>query len=678
MKLTYAEILTELRRLRDERKPLESRVTEIQKRENKLLEAAAAYPEAKQQVLANATGYSGAIITRRTGGLKAARAAAAAARRAGVIGSDEATADSSRTATPAATPRKRMTAMERAAAEAWTRPATPRVHAPTLEESDDAPKLTDAAVGVLDLASRRKWSKAEPRRTAIARADGTVCFHGQTRTLDVGDGSVAAWLRVLPENCQRVYFVGPRPWETWATATKKGDAMEWFAATPEGWKIDGRGHYTERPETPTGRWRQEGTGRRIEFKHMREWTGSDVDVEPSVVWKALVQYVQGITRNFNPRGTEMLALMGSPSQMGADLWRRSIPNNAEYPVMSDELRELIRATSGQGRNELFTPPVVPAKLPALYHYDATFAYSSLVWGLPVGAPTRITAQAWERMDAVTQDRTVKGRGWWDVTVTVPHDWDHVGILGLPHSWTPGDTERQWEYPSQPGRTFRTWCSGDELVIARRMGWHITVNDGVTWAEGKPLTKWRDALIELWGQYGAMAQTTPQEDYRQAAELTRKMLRQTVLNTIGTFHGGGPKRSGIVDADSATSLPASARVQPTEDGTGLAWSSGAVAGAASDTSHPEWSALIYGRMRARLLLFPKAGTGVLTGYAEGRPLVRRDEVVSFRTDAVYVTRDLGWTNPHGEPGLFRLKGAHPTPVAAPLNLGDLMALKDGAE
>ncbi|BFO23189.1 hypothetical protein SHKM778_95770 (plasmid) [Streptomyces sp. KM77-8] len=94
---------------------------------------------------------------------------------------------------------------------------------------------------------------------------------------------------------------------------------------------------------------------------------------------------QALRRHWNDA-----VLMGSPSQTGRDLWTRTIPTRGQhaegFPVLSEELRSLLHATAGQGRNELIIPPRVPQQLPGLFEYDRTFAYAKHTWKSPVGTP----------------------------------------------------------------------------------------------------------------------------------------------------------------------------------------------------------------------------------------------------------------------------------------------------
>ena len=90
----------------------------------------------------------------------------------------------------------------------------------------------------------------------------------------------------------------------------------------------------------------------------------------------------------------------------------------------------------------------------------------------------------------------------------------------------------------------------------------------------------------------------------------------------------------------------------------------------DFDRPEWSAQVWARTRARLLLHRDYDTGQFVG-ALTLPL---EELASFRLDALFLTRDPGWPD-SGRPGTFRVKGRiADAAVPWPQSEDDLAALK----
>ena len=80
------------------------------------------------------------------------------------------------------------------------------------------------------------------------------------------------------------------------------------------------------------------------------------------------------------------------------------------------------------------------------------------------------------------------------------------------------------------------------------------------------------------------------------------------------------------------------------------------------SHPEWSAQVWGRARARVLWAP---TAVAHTYA-GALTIPAAQLVSIYGDAVMTTREPEWAAPRfddGKPGRLRVKGHLPDLDAA---------------
>jgi hypothetical protein len=635
---TYADVLSELRIIRQQLKDRDK----LEKRRDKLVGEAQTFPEARGGVIATAAGISAARVSQ-IAPKKEWKSGIAAAQSAGVLGEKTPRV---RKSPPAKNPVADAiaAAVGKTPAPAPAEPAIPGDWA----AAGVLPGITDeSVVRVSASVSKRLWHPQAGRVTAVAHSDGRMAYRGKGYKVNPGGGSAAEWLAVLPADVERLILVGPRPWHTSGAATMTSDVRRWLAAPTPGWEPDrrgGRAHLVHE-WNPSARYRQ--GERRVEIRHAAEWIGEDADGDcsPLDVFHAFGLLRKGLRDRWGT-GVELLA---TPAQTGKDLWSRTIPKDREYPVMSYELRQLISATSGQGRAELRTPPAVPETIPALHVYDGTFMYAGLLWGMPVGEPMRVAGPAFEAADDKTRETWLRGRSRWHVKVTVPAEWWHVGILPAPVAGS-----RDWEYPAEPGRTFTTWAGGPEVWLARKHGWHVEVLDGIRWAEGKPLDLWKERLLDLWQAYGAMdALAAP--DYQRSARMARKMVRALVLHTIGSFNSRGRKSGDVVPVDQAESIPAGAKVYASEDGTALEWSTDSYGSVDPQYAHPEWAAEIWSRARTRLLEGP-GGTGVLSGLLSGKPLLDPSEVVAFRTDAVYLTRQVPWSNEDDVPGRFRRKGS----------------------
>ncbi|WP_164990889.1 hypothetical protein [Streptomyces sp. GZWMJZ-114] len=628
---SFAELMTALRSARRSHATAKERMEAAAARRDELLKAAGGYPEATGAALAQAAGVSIPYVSK-IAPLRAQKTAVREARRAGVLGSDTVAASVAAVlGAPPADARQEETPEIPGAREYVAELAAPRV----LPGIGETPVTVERGA-----ATKRKWTPSARRETLVLHTDGRAFARGRAFRLDVGRCTPAELLTALPAPVERVILVGPRPWhEDTADATATDGVRQWLTTpAPDGWSAGS--HYVHHAN-PVGRW-QHGK-RRLEVMHLGSWVpgaGEDGPTsDPRTVDGAFAHLLTGVRARWQESSLELL---GSPSAMGMDLWKRSIPKGVEYPLMAPELRELIRTTSGQGRFEL-RPIGRGGKIPGLFYYDCVFAYSALTWGLGVGEPTAFSARTFAGGDA---EKLLRGRGRWHVRATVPADWAHVGIL-------PASGASGWEYPSEPGRSFTTWATGSEVWVARQHGWHIDVLEGFTWQEGKPLNTWKDRLLDMWKAY---------EGGDESMALARKMIRSMVLFTIGSFHSRGAARGGITTDEDA--IPYHAERVSERDGA-YTWTS--TREVSSDTAHPEWSSEIYGRMRARLLSGP-GGTGALALPASS--------VLAFRSDAIMTTADAGWDDPL--PGRFRLKGRLSGPLSAPTTEGDLLALRDAAE
>lgn len=412
--------------------------------------------------------------------------------------------------------------------------------------------------------------------------------------------------------------------------TKAGDAGE----LPEGWRGDG--HYL-RPPAPIFRFRHDD-GRRLTVLRAAAWWGEGdyTADDAALAWGRLSELVAG---NFD-EGRVLL----TPATTGRYLLLRSITFGRSWPTLDDELQELIRSTSGQGRIQHFDHGAGD-ELVDLVAYDARLAYAACATELGAGAPVR------DRVD----DYAGQQRGRYLVDVTVPRDWSracscgapgHPGIGLLPNASNTG----AWEYPANPGATFATWCDGAELRVALDHGWRVTI---------------RERLLFPWPPYPALTRRSGQPTKRGPLDvwaprlaalraaaaagdpMVASALRAIVLTGIGAMHGRGHRTTHVVGIDDAGELPADVDdVERVDDW--LVYTEGERDAAKwAAMSHPEWSAAIWGRARARLLDAPGAER-VRTGALH----VPASTVLAFRTDAIWlVGHDPEWRD-DGRVGRYR--------------------------
>lgn len=483
--------------------------------------------------------------------------------------------------------------------------------------------------------------------------------HGHIPWREGSSAELLAGLTLDPlTTVDRVYFVGShRPGVTPERTRVHGSAADaartWFLADVEAWVP--AGHYLADDVALIGRWRGTGRwdGRQVEVQRAHVWFGEGVYSarDAALAWAVLRRAVAEEI----PGGV----LLSSPATTGRDLWRRVIPKNKEFPVLSAELRELIQSTSGQGRRELCAPPTPRLRVPLITQYDMRLAYAALAWGMPVGAPTMMTGRDFAALADEDQGKTLMRRGRWLVRATVPGGWDHVGILPTPNR------DGTWAWPSRPGTTFTSWCSADELSLARLHGWRCDVIEGFHFTEGKPLNTWKDKIVNI---YAAERPDLPPA----VVKLVSSAARMMILATVGAFASRSHVITRSVPATPDAVLPDDAPIR--EAGGMYIWEERAERSEWMErTSHPEWSAQIWGRCRARLLNAPTGTPGVYAGALHVKP----GTVIGMRTDGITLAGDPGWPD-DGAPGRYRLKGRMRGSLEWPASDAELSTVKRYAE
>lgn len=570
-------------------------------------------------------------------------------------------------------------------------PATAAVPAPPIdpaatEQPRELPSIPAGEAGdrwaavTANLASKHPNFTQQSRQMAfLDTATGVLVHRDQQVRVDLGTGSageiLTAVYAMVPASVERIYITGGDPWHRDADRFPflRDAVAAWLNAPVDGgWTVEssrGRdrmaGHLVHH-RNPVGRW-QRGD-QHTEIRSAGEWFDTN-GADPGVVRDAFVLLWKQLHRHWPD-----VVLMGSPSQTGRDLWSRTIPTKAGsrwaegYPVMSEEIRGLLHATAGQGRTELVTPPRVPAELPGLAELDRTFAYAKHTWASGVGAPRRITAVTFAAMSEKEQTNALFAPSHWQIRVTVPASWNHVGILPAPAA---GD--RAWYYPAEPGQTFTTWAGGAEVNLALRnpvAPWRIEILDGLLWESGTPLRDWSTKLKEAWSGLQALADIHADERQRTAAHLASRAVRSILLYGIGGFAQRPRITTASVPVGREADIPAGAQIIGS-DGQNITWQRSN--GFSRDPyAHPEWAAGVWSGARAALLSTRMREDGVSVGALH----LPAGSVVAFRTDAIYTSATeaaVSWPY-HGQPGDYLLKGRLRGPVAAPTTEDDLMALQ----
>ncbi|CAL9326253.1 hypothetical protein SUDANB135_07042 (plasmid) [Streptomyces sp. SudanB135_2055] len=683
---SYNAALAELRAVRDKIKKSRAELAKLETDRNQRITRLAAYSKAKAERLAPAAGMSVADIVALAPELAPDNLAAPGQASEPATPPEAAAAETD--ARPAGPPQATAPAID----EAQRTPPTPR---PSAEPADDPakpptdtpralPSLPTGEAGDAWFTHTSSLASTRPNFTQQARSTvfldtttGDLVHRQRTHHLDLAGRTAAdiltAVFHAVPDGVERIYITAGDPWHRDADRYPylRDAVTAWLNAPTPGWRTDtGRGrdrmagHFVH-ARNPVGRYQRDDGKAHVEIRSVGEWFDLDDHDTPATVRDAFVLLWQALRRHWSDA-----VLMGSPSQTGRDLWTRTIPIRGQhadgFPVLSEELRGLLHATAGQGRNELITPPRVPEQLPALVEYDRTFAYAKHTWKSPVGTPRRITAATFASWSEKEQIRALYGCGHWHVRVTVPDGWNHVGLLPAP---APGD--RAWHYPAQPGTTFTTWAGGPELHTALTnplQPWKIEILDGILWDDGKPLDDWAKKLKETWTNLTAQAQFHGDPQQARAAHLASRAVRAILLYGIGSFAQRPRMVTGTTPRAMERDIPADAEIIGFDDQQ-ITWQR--PTGFSRDpNAHPEWAAAIWSGARAALLSQRHRDDNTYAGALHTPP----GTVVAFRTDALYLTQPQNWPY-HHQPGDYLLKGHLPGPVTAPTTEEELLTLRD---
>lgn len=691
---SYNAALADLRTVRDNIKKTQTALAKLEAERDKQIARLAAYDKAKAERIAPAAGLSLAEVVARAPGLAPQALAAPAAPAPEAAAPADPEPEVVRAPDAAAQPHVPQPAAPPAAgppAEA-PQPAAPEAAAPNTPETapvrEDEPRtlpsIPNGEAGdawfthTKNLASTRPNFTQQARSTVFLDTDTGILVHrNQTHRLDLGTRSAAdlltAVFHVLPEGAERIYITAGAPWHRDADRHPylRDAVAAWLNAPTPGWRTDtGRGrdrmagHFVH-ARHPVARYVRDDETQHVEIRSMGEWFDLEDGDNPATARDAFVLLWQALRRHWDDA-----VVMGSPSQTGRDLWTRTIPARGQhsegYPVLSEELRGLLHATAGQGRNELLAPPRVPEMLPQLVEYDRTFAYAKHTWKSPVGTPRRITGAQFAAWSDKEQGRALYGCGHWHIRATVPDTWDHVGLLPAP---APGD--RAWHYPATPGTTFTTWAGGPEVHTALTnplTPWKIEVLDGILWDDGKPLDDWAKKLKEAWANLSAQAHFQQDPQQARAAHLASRAIRAILLYGIGSFAQRPRMVTGTTPRTQERDVPADAEIIGFDDET-ITWQK--PTGFSRDpNAHPEWAAAIWSGARAALLTQRHRTDDTYAGTLHAAP----GTVIAFRTDALYLTQPQAWPY-HQQPGDYLKKGHLTGPLAAPTSEEELLALRD---
>ncbi len=458
----------------------------------------------------------------------------------------------------------------------------------------------------------RKAAFVDVQRGIFLYEDGLTKFEYDTALslasiLDlIAEG---AWDRRGPEI---IYIIG-----CWNAASTP--AREWFEAST-GWE---RTSYHRNPIIALYR----NGSKHVTLYGSAQWFGQCGEIE--LVQAAYVRLRVLLRESFG----QEVNLMGTPARTGLDLIERSLPTDRdkrsyEWPVLPREIREVIEHNIGQGRMEMLRQIPEMPKAEKLYIEDAIWMYSACCRRLPSGPVQHDT------VDEFAGYRV----GFYRIEFQVPSGWHHIGLIP---TWNPKEKRSIW--PSRPSTYWYTgYVCAEELRIALEPpeglpAWPVRIKERWLFESGDslaqdPLRNWIEKLRAL------RESCTETVEGELLAPLLRSAIRSICIKAIGSLHRKGRYQVVETPISRLADIPEDAEVV-FRSGTHVRWRKPISLDASmAHFAHPEWSAYIWGRARARL--------------AKAALSLPRETLIALRSDAIAVTFDPGWRG--SKPGEFRLK------------------------
>ncbi len=263
---------------------------------------------------------------------------------------------------------------------------------------------------------------------------------------------------------------------------------------------------------------------------------------------------------------------------------------------------------------------------------------------------------------------------------MPAGWGHVGLVPVKRTERNADTgSLEWEYPDRAGSgPYEAWLDTVEVAMLARHGWpHQVLERVLFWHPGKdgappePLTALSNKLKKLraWadeaGGRGELA--------GNAAAWLKGALRDIYLQGIGTFHRVHWEEEFFITRADLRAVPREWRYTITmQGGMGTYRKRVPLSGAALKYCHPEISAAVYARSRARALYSEGYGQGPTGAFS--RPCA---DLYSIYADELQFVRDPGFAD-SGRVGALRLKGLLPGPLARPKSAAEYAEMREAAE
>lgn len=414
----------------------------------------------------------------------------------------------------------------------------------------------------------------------------------------------------------------------------------------------------------TGRFTHSVTEQKVTVKVAAEWFG-DVPLTPAEAREAWL-----VTSHAIRKADEKATLFLSPTATGTNLWALSLPKNIDPVLVSDDIADELRNTSGQhhvehlvaGPSFIDHPDVVPLVTPAktldtFAYVDGRFMYSAVCRELGIGPAIRLNRQA--AYELLETEPYARAR--YHVRFQVPEGWDHIGLLPVKDP----DRIDRWIYPNRPGAVAETWADSSEIHVARNAGWMIDPLEAIKFTtqtvgrkqdgsqglvKARPLDTFADRMVRVREAVEQNPALTPTVRKAVAAA-----LRAILLYTIGGFHSVTRETTHVVE--SALDIPPGYKWEQVGDVFVYRVPAPKLDQRNRQFWHPEFSVQVWGRARARLLAGPAAN-----GMKSGALTLDPRTLLGVYGDALYTSVVPDWSLPteygggdDGKVGRLRLQG-----------------------
>jgi len=252
---------------------------------------------------------------------------------------------------------------------------------------------------------------------------------------------------------------------------------------------------------------------------------------------------------------------------------------------------------------------------------------------------------------------------------VPTDWKHVGLFMTLR----GNDNDPWMYPGDTcqGQTFETWVDGSELDVLRdqyqtveagMQAWNIEILERIVFKPEKEsaIKKPLDAITKKLVSMREQVEKDARLDTARSAlyKLVRGMIRNIVLHGIGAFHRNKRDMTVILKKDDVAPETV-LDVKTLDNGLIVYTVPGKLSEYSLQLEHPEWSALVWARCRARM-----------TKWALSLP---RESIIAIRTDAIATTKEVQEWKLSEKVGTLREKWTIKRQLKVPHSLSELDAL-----